>query len=138
MGLGVARWVTRFGFPFCTYTGLAISLAKTKVMQFLHCHGPERRVPLHTFSLGSATLDNVDSNKYLGVHFRSTKNPSHYMIAARDRIGTGGAYHVMSTKYCGLLCGANVCLQLSFFNAIVTSTALYAGELWGCHPRTRA
>jgi exonuclease III len=121
---------------FCTYTGLAISLAKTKVMQFLPCRGPERHVPLHTFSLGSATLDNVDSYKYLGVHFRSTGNPSHYMVTARDRIG--GAYHIMRSKYCGLLCGTNVRLQLSFFNAIVTSTALYAGELWGCHPRTRA
>jgi hypothetical protein len=49
------------------------------------------------------------------------------MVAARDRIG--GAYHIMRSKYCGLLSGANVCLQLSFFDAIVTSTALYAGEL---------
>jgi hypothetical protein len=29
-------------------------------------------------------------------------------------------------------------LQLSSFSAIVTSTALYAGELLGCHSRTRA
>jgi hypothetical protein len=58
------------------------------------------------------------------------------MVTAHDRIG--GAYHIMRSKYCGLLCGANVRLQLSFCNAIVTSTALYAGELWGCHPRTRA
>jgi hypothetical protein len=78
---------------FCTCTGLAISLTKTNVMQFVPCRTSERHVPWHTFSLGSATLDNVDSYKYLGVHFRSTRNPSHYMVAARDQIG--GAYHVM-------------------------------------------
>jgi hypothetical protein len=58
------------------------------------------------------------------------------MVAGRD--GIGGAYHVMRSKYCGLLCGDNVRLQPPFFNAIVTSTALYAGELWVCHPRTGA
>jgi hypothetical protein len=105
-------------------------------MQFLPCRGSVRHVPLHTFSLASATLDKMDSFKYLGVHFRSTGNPSHYMIAARDRIG--GAYHVMRSKFCGLFCGANARLQLCLFNAIVTSTALYRGELWGCHPRTSA
>jgi hypothetical protein len=105
-------------------------------MQCLPCRGSERHVPLHTFSLGSATLDNVDSYKYLRVHFKFTANPSHYMVVARDRIG--GAYHVMHSKYCGLFCVANVRLQLSFFDAIVTSTALCVGKLWGCHPRTRA
>jgi hypothetical protein len=105
-------------------------------MQFLSCRGSERHVPLHTPSLGSATLDNVDSYKYLGVHFRSIGSPSHYMVAARDRIG--GACYVPHSKYCGLFCGADVRLQLSFFMVIVTSTALYTGEMWGCHPRTRA
>jgi hypothetical protein len=62
--------------------------------------------------------------------------PGTHLITWCDRIG--GAHYVMRSKYCGLFCGANVRLQLSFFNAIVTSTALYAGELWGCHPRTRA
>jgi hypothetical protein len=97
---------------FCTCTSLAISLAKTKVMQFLPCRGSERHAPLHTFSLGSATLDNVDSYKYSGVHFRSTGNPSHYMVATCDRIG--GAYHIMHSKYCGLFCGA-VC---NFFSSM--------------------
>jgi hypothetical protein len=78
---------------FCTCTGLAIRLDKTKVMQFLRGRGSERHVPLHIFGLGLATVDNVDSCKHLGVHFKSTGNPSHYMDAARDRIG--GAYHVM-------------------------------------------
>jgi hypothetical protein len=110
---------------FCT--GLAISLANTKVMHFLPCRGSERHVPLHT-SLGSATLDHVDSSdhEYLGVHFRSAGNPSHHMVAVRDRIGC--TYHVMRSKYCGLFCGTKVRLQLSFFNSIVTSTALYAGS----------
>jgi hypothetical protein len=44
----------------CTCTGLTISLVKTKVMQFLPRRGSERHVPIHIFSLGLATLDNVD------------------------------------------------------------------------------
>jgi hypothetical protein len=94
-------------------------------MQFLVRCGSERHVPLQIFSLGLATLDNVDSYKYLGVHFKSTGNPSYYMVAACDRIG---AYHVMRSKYCGLFFGANVRLRLSFFNANATSTTLYAGS----------
>jgi hypothetical protein len=37
---------------FFTCTGLAISLVKTKVMQFLHRRGSERHVRLNIFSLG--------------------------------------------------------------------------------------
>jgi hypothetical protein len=115
---------------------LAINLAKTEVIQFLPRRGSERHVPLHNFSRGLATLDNVDSYKYLELHPKSTSNPSQHMAAARDT--RSGAYHVMRSKYCGLFSGANVRLQLSFFNAIVNSAASYAGELWGCHIRTRA
>jgi hypothetical protein len=53
----------------------------------------------------------VDSYKHLGVHFRSTENPSHYKVLARDRIG--GAYHVMRSMYNGFFCRANV--RLVFF-----------------------
>jgi hypothetical protein len=94
---------------FCTCTGLAIiiSFVEAKVMQFLPRRGSERQVPLHIFCLGLETLDNVDSYQYLRVHLKSTGNPSHYMVVARDRIG--GAYRVirLRAKYCSLFCGTN-------------------------------
>ena len=119
---------------FCSMTGPEISLTKTKVMQFLP--RPRRGPPpsLHSFTLGAVVLENVESHRYLGVDFKSSGNPAHYMPAARGKITA--AYHVMRQKSCGLACGVNVRLQLSFFAACVTSMALYGGELWGCHPRT--
>ena len=81
------------------------------------------------------TLETVDSYKYLGVIFKSTGNPAHYMPAACHEITA--SYHAMRQNYCGLACGTNARLQLSFFVATVTSTAFSGGETWGVHPRAR-
>ena len=35
-----------------------------------------------------------------------------------------------------MACGNNIQLQLGFFDAYVTSSAMFGGELWGVHPRT--
>jgi hypothetical protein len=125
---------------FCSSAGLAVSAAKTQVMQFL----PRMRgqaLPLHSFWYGSdaaipTPLLNTSTYKYLGIHFCSSGNPSDYMKPARDNISR--AYHSMRRRYCGLACGKNVWLQLQFFMSIVNTTTLYGGELWGVHPRTAA
>ena len=49
-----------------------------------------------------------------------------------------GAYAGLRRRYCGLACGKHVRLQLPLFTAIVTTSAMYAGELWGVHPRSAA
>ena len=49
-----------------------------------------------------------------------------------------GAYAGLQQRYCGLACGKHVRLQLPLFTAIVTTSAMYAGELWGVHPRSAA
>ena len=99
-----------------------ISLPNTKVMQFLpRPRSRSRSAPSqHHFNLNTVTLENVDSYKYLGVIFKSTGNPAHYMPAARHKITA--SYHAMRLNYCGLACGTNARLQLSFFAATVTST----------------
>ncbi len=38
-------------------------------------------------------------------------------------------------QYGGMACGNNIQLQLGFFDAFVTSSAIIGGELWGVHPR---
>jgi hypothetical protein len=106
---------------------MALSLAEAKVTRCLPRHGSERHVPLS--QRHCITWIRISTRGYT-IGLPGTR------LITRDRIG--GAYHVMHSKYCGLLFGANVRLQLSFFNAVVTSTALYAEELWGYHPRTRA
>ena len=120
---------------FCKHTGMDISLSKTKVMQFLpRPRSRSRSAPSqHHFNRNTVTLENVDSYKYLGVTFKSTGNPVHYMPAARHKITA--SYHAMRQNYCGLACGTNA--RLSFFAAAVTSTACYGGEIWGVHPRAR-
>ena len=49
-----------------------------------------------------------------------------------------GAYAGLRRRYCGLACGKHVRLQLPLFTAIVTTSAMYAGDLWGVHPRSAA
>jgi len=82
------------------------------------------------------SFDNTEPYKYLGVHFSNTGNPSDYMPQARRTVA--GSYSSMRQRYCGLACGKHVRLQLQLFSAIVTSAAMYCGELWGVHPRTAA
>ncbi len=81
----------------------------------------------HTFTLGVRTLDNVDTYKYLGVH--SSGNPKHYMAAARRNLDH--SYARMRRQHCGMACGSNLQLQLRMFDALVTSGAMFGGELWG-------
>jgi hypothetical protein len=131
-----APWVTKMHCPHGSLAGellVGLIIFLSPVVLFLKFYG----VAFQKDGFNATTR--TTSHCFCPYRFRpqrSTINPSHYMAAACDRIG--GVYHVMRSKYCSLFFGANVRLQLSFFDAIVTSTALYAGELWGCHPRTRA
>jgi hypothetical protein len=117
---------------FCTACGLDISRSKTKVMQFL----PPRQCsqPQHTFNIGAHTLEVVDSYKYLGVHFHSSGNPAAYMTVALRSLDC--SYARMRRQYCGMACGSNLQLQLRFFDALVTSSALSGAELCGVHSST--
>ncbi len=58
----------------------------------------------------------------------------HATVAVRH--GGGLFEHAAAVCGSGLACGKHVRLQ--FFSAIVTSAAMYSGELWGVHPRTAA
>ena len=125
---------------FCASAGLEISATKTQVMQFLPLVRNRPLPEQHSFSFGSDTasicLVNTSHYKYLGVTFCSSGNPSDYMPAARHNMV--GAYAGLRRRYCGLACGKHVRLQLPLFTAIVTTSAMYAGELWGVHPRSAA
>ena len=122
---------------FCTASGLDINLGKTKVMQFQPRRRGQQQPPLpHSFTLGAHTLENVDSYKYLGVLFRVSGKPADYMTAARHCLDH--SYRRMRRQYCGMACGNNLHLQLRFFDALVTSSAMFGGELWGVHPNAAA
>ncbi len=45
-------------------------------------------------------------------------------------------YACMRRQYCGMACGSNLQLQFRFFDALVTSSALFRAELWGVHSST--
>ena len=118
---------------FCASAGLEISATKILVMQFLPLVRNRPSPEQHSFSFGSDTaskcLVNTSHYKYLGVTFCSSGNPSDYMPAARHNMV--GAHAGSRQRYCGLACGKHVRLQLTLFTAIVTTSAMYAGELWG-------
>ncbi len=115
---------------FCT----AYGLNKTQIMQFL----PARRrgrPPLvrHAFMMGNYDLETVDVYKYLGVSFCCSGNPAEYMPVALRNLEYSARR--LEQQYGGMACGNNIQLQLGFFDAYVTSSAMFGGELWGVHPR---
>ena len=121
---------------FCAAVGLDVSFGKTKVLQLLPQLNRQPPPLQHSFKLGACCLENVDSYKYLGVYFHNSGNPADYMPAARRNLDQH--YSHMRRQYCGLTRSNNLQLQLRFFEAIVTSSAMFGGELWGVHPRTAA
>ena len=105
----------------CTATGLQTSMPKTNVMIFRRL-GRQTSTQQHVFTLGSLPLKHTDTYKYLVVNITSSGNPSDYMPPARGNVAL--AYCRMRQQYCSIACGENLQLQLSFFSAIVTSTAM--------------
>ncbi len=49
-----------------------------------------------------------------------------------------GTYAGLRRQYCGLACGKHVRLRLPLYMSIVTTSAMYAGDLWGVQPRSAA
>lgn len=122
---------------FCSAVGLTVNPQKTQVMQFV-C-GRNRTASAAAaapFMLAGSRLPFADRYKYLGVTFCCSGNPAHYMNFAHQTLDC--AYYSVRRRYSGLGCGESLRLQLHFFEAIVSSAASYAGELWGLHPRTKA
>ena len=119
---------------FCTAYGLEISLNKIKIMQFLPTRRRGQPPPVrHAFALGSYDLETVDVYKYLGVSFCCSGNPADYMPVALRNLEYSARR--LKQQYGGMACGNNIQLQLGFFDAYVTSSAMFGGELWGVHPR---
>ena len=125
---------------FCSSVGLSISRHKTSVMTFKFKRARQptaanQNTPAVKYRFGSIDLEEVQQYTYLGVSFSCSGNPSDYTQHAKDRVLA--ANHTMRRQYNNLECGESLQLQLQFFDAIVSSTASYAGELWGLHPRTK-
>ena len=119
---------------FCTAYGLEISHNKTKIMQFLPTRRRGQPPPVcHAFALGSYDLETVNVYRYLGVSFCCSGNPADYMPVALRNLEYSARR--LKQQYGGMACGNNIQLQLGFFDAYVTSSAMFGGELWGVHPR---
>ncbi len=119
---------------FCAACGLDISRSKTKVMQFLPLRRCSQPWQIPSILVPVRTLEVVDSYKHIGVHFHSTGNSAAYTTVALRSLNC--SYARMRRPYCSMACGSNLQLQLRFFDALVTSSALFRAELWGVHSST--
>ena len=77
-------------------------------------------------------LETVDVYKYLGVSFCCSGNPADYMPVALRNLEYSARR--LKQQYGGMACGNNIQLQLGFFDAYVTSSAMFGANSGVCNP----
>ena len=126
---------------FCASAGLEISATKTQAMQFLPLVRNRPLPEQHSFSFGSDTASicpvNTSRYKYPGVTFCSSGNTSDYMPAARhNMVGAYICWIAAALLWVGVRQACSP--AVAALHRIVTTSAMYAGELWRVHPRSAA
>ena len=111
---------------FCHTLRMEISIAKTKVMVV-------SSTPLvaDQFTCHGQALEQVDSFKYLGLHFHSSGNISHLIRPLKAK--ATGSWAVVQRRHSQLQCGNTVNIKLRLLQSILVPTMHYGCELWGMH-----
>ena len=109
---------------FCTFMGMVVSVAKTKVMVFnIAFPGPFQ------WTCGAEQLEIVLDFTYLGILF----NALHGMAVTFPMLKRNmfGAWALLKRQYGRLQCLASVGLMFRVYEACVPPTAAYGCEIWG-------
>ena len=111
---------------FCHTLHMDISIAKTKVMVV-----SSAPVAATQFTCNGHALEQVDSFKYLGLHFHSSGDISHLISPLKAK--ATGSWAVVQRRHSQLQCGNTVSLKLQLLQSILVPTIHYGCELWGMH-----
>ena len=111
---------------FCEALHMQVSVVKTKVMVVAPgCSAPA------TFTCNGQHIEQVQSFKYLGLHFHASGNISHLIRPLKAK--ATGSWAVVQRRHTQLQCGNTVHLKLQLLQSILVPSVHYGCELWGMH-----
>ena len=105
---------------------MEVSVPKTKVMVV-----SSQTCPITTFTCHGQPIEQVQSFKYLGLHFHESGNISHIIRPLKAK--AAGSWATVQRKHSQLQCGNTVNLKLQLLQSILVPTVHYGCELWGMH-----
>ncbi|KAL3144032.1 hypothetical protein ABBQ32_003836 [Trebouxia sp. C0010 RCD-2024] len=107
---------------------MEISVAKTRVMVVSKSS--------IVFTCNSQPTEQVQTFKYLGLHFHASGDISHLINPLRAK--AAGSWAVVQRMHSQLQCGNMVNLKLQLLQSIWTPSIHFGCELWGMHRSTVA
>ena len=107
---------------FCHTLHMQVSVAKTKSMVVSAGSSPSA-----TFTCNGELIEQVQSFKYLGLHFHASGNISHLIRPLKAK--ATGAWTVVQRRHSQLQCGNTVHLKLQLLQSIQVPSLHYGFEL---------
>ena len=111
---------------FCNTVRTEVSVAKTKVM--VVSSAPPSTA---TFTCNSQAIEQVQSFKYLGLHFHESGNISHIIQPLKAKAAASWA--LVQRRHSQLQCGNTIRSKLQLLQSILVPSVHYGCELWGMH-----
>ena len=103
-----------------------ISVPKTKVMVLFA--GEE---PATSFTCNGSSIEQVDTFKYLGLHFHQSGDISHLIQPIKNK--ASGSWAAVQRRHSLLECGTTVNIHLQLLQSILVPALHYGCEVWGMH-----
>ena len=105
---------------------MEISTSKTKVMSLF-----AEETPTTVFTCNGLPLVQVDTFKYLGLHFHKSGDIVHLIQPIKHK--AAGSWAAVQRRHSLLQCGGTVNLHLQLLQSILTPALHYGCEVWGMH-----
>ncbi len=83
------------------------------------------------FTCNGRVVEQVDTFKYLGLHFHSSGGVSHLIAPLKAK--SAGSWTVVQQRHSQLQCGNTINLKLFLLQNILVPSLHYGCELWGMH-----
>ncbi len=116
---------------YCATLHMEISVAKAKVMVVSRSLARLPSLEAAVFTCNGLLVEQVDTFKYLGLHFHSSGGVSHLITPLKAK--AAGSWAVVQQRHSQLQCGNTVNLKLFLLQGILAPSLHYGCELWGMH-----
>lgn len=119
---------------YCAALHMEINVSKTKVMVVAKPAARAAPRMAAVFTCGGLPVQQVDTFKYLGLHFHESGSISHLITPLKAKAARSWA--VVQQRHSQLQCGKTVNLTLSLLQSILVPSLHYGCQLWGMHSPT--
>ncbi len=116
---------------YCATLHMDISVTKTKVMAVSRSLARSPGLEAAVFTCNGLLVEQVDTFKYLGLHFHSSGGISHFVTPLKAK--AAGSYAVVQQRHSQLQCGNPVNLKVFLLQGILAPSLRYGCELRGMH-----